>query len=89
MNLILRQVLVLLFFSLIACENLRTFLRDRPDDDPYQSFSSLEQWEFDSDLLLPERIMSLLRPLTEVVQINVVLVGFDNIPFPPVGKSFF
>ena len=76
-----------LFLLVLVCigvgegSKVKQMIRDYPDRDVYEylDVDDLEEWSFDYDLSLGHRLLQLLEPLEEVVQIQVILVGFDDI----------
>ena len=84
-------VQVLCLFLLVALLEgtvpVKKLLRENPEQDiyPLLQVDDMDEWVSGFDLSLAHRAFHLLDPLDEVVQIHIVLAGFDDLSLSAVG----
>lgn len=77
----------LILIVLVCCCScyVKQAIRDDPTQDIYENLDSerLEEWSHGHDIGLLERIFQLLTPIEEVIQIQIILVGFKEPSITP------
>lgn len=84
----MQKLLWLSFFTIISvcsCNYVKQALRDDPTQDIYQTLDAdqLEEWSHGYDHFLIQRVAQLLTPIEEVIQVQVILVGFKEPSITP------
>ena len=79
----------LMVYSVLAdFSQVKRMVREDPTQDIYENLDmdSIEAWSsYDYDIGITERAIQIMTPLEEVVQIQVVLVGFSDLKISPVS----
>ena len=91
-NLTIVFIILISFIFIINCQEddiaiLRKSLREKPNEDPFDLLDQ-ETWSYDLELTLSERILSLMKPLEEVIQVHIILVGFNRLTPVSTIKKF-